>query len=75
MFKALTCRTLRPKSTKAILLPALYKVLGKKRVYPLIARGEYDAVKKYIPVAERFPQVESVKADEQRHGDTVLALL
>ena len=27
------------------------------------------------PVAARFPEVESVKNDEQRHGDTVLALL
>lgn len=29
---------------------------------------------KYEPVAARFSEVESVKNDEQRHGDTVLAL-
>ncbi len=38
-------------------------------------RKEFDAAKKYEPVAAGFPEVESVKADEQRHGDTVLALL
>ncbi len=75
VFKALTAEGLKPKSTKAILLPILYRVIGKKRLYPIIARGEYDAVKKYEPVAARFPAVESVKNDEQRHGDTVLALL
>lgn len=75
VFKELTDETLRPKKTKAILLPILYRLIGKKRLYPLIAKGEYDAVRSYEPVAARFPEVESVKNDEQRHGDTVKALL
>ena len=75
VFKELTQQMLKPKRTKAILLPLLYRILGKKRVYPMIAKGEYDAVKKYEPVVAQFPQVESVKNDEKRHGDTVLALL
>lgn len=75
VFKAMTDRVLKPQKTKAVLLPILYRVIGKKRVYHMIARGENDAVKKYLPVAERFPQVESVKDDEKRHGDMVLALL
>ena len=75
VFRALTQEILKPKRTKAILLPLLYRVLGRKRVYPMIAKGEYEAVKKYEPVAAEFPQVESVKMDEQRHGDTVLGLL
>ncbi len=75
VFKALTQETVKPKKTKAILLPLLYRLLGKERVYPMIAKGEYDAVKKYEPVVAQFPQVESVKNDEQRHGDIVLALL
>ena len=75
VFKELTGQTLKPKRTKAVLLPILYRVLGRKRLYPLIAKGEYDAAKTYEPVAKRFPSVQSVKADEKRHGDTVLALL
>ena len=75
VFKALTQETLKPKRTKAVFLPLLYRLLGKKRVYPMIAKGEYDAVRKYEPVAASFPQVESIKSDEKRHGDTVLALL
>lgn len=43
--------------------------------YPAIAHGEYAAVKNYAPVAEKFPEVESVKNDEKRHGDTVKGLL
>ena len=75
VFKAMTNEVLKPKSTKAIVIPILYRVIGKKKLYPIIARKEYDAFKKYEPVAARFPEVESVKNDEQRHGDTVLALL
>lgn len=44
-------------------------------LYPAIAQGEYAAVKNYAPVAEKFPEVESVKNDEKRHGDTVKGLL
>lgn len=75
VFMARTDQVLKPRYTKAILLPILYRVIGKKRLYPIIANGEYKAVKKYAPVVERFPEVQSVKDDEQRHGDTVLALL
>jgi len=75
VFKGLTQQILTPKKTKAILLPLLYRVIGKKRLYPLIAKGEYSAENAYAPVAEKYPEVQSVKADEKRHGDTVLALL
>jgi hypothetical protein len=71
----MTNEVLKPKNTKAIVIPLLYRVIGKKKLYPIIARAEYDAVKKYESVAARFPEVESVKNDEQRHGDTVLGLL
>ena len=75
VFRKLTNRTLRPKKTMAVMLPLLYRVLGKKVLYPLIAKGEYSAEKTYAPVVERFPEVQSVKDDEKRHGDTVMALL
>ena len=75
VFKAMTNEVLKPKSTKAIVVPLLYRVIGKKKLYPIIAKKEYDAKVKYEPVAARFPEVESVKNDEQRHGDTVMAML
>lgn len=75
VFKALTGETLKPKKTLAILLPILYRLLGKKRLYPIIAKFEYSAVNTYAPVAQTHPEVQSVKDDEKRHGDTVLSLL
>ena len=75
VFKNLTEQTLQPKKTLAILLPILYKLMGRKRLYPIIARFEYGAADTYAPVAERFPEVQSVKDDEKRHGETVKGLL
>ena len=75
VFKKLTGQTLEPKKTLSLVLPLLYKGLGRKRLYPIIAKGEYKAVNTYAPVAERFTSVESVKNDEKRHGDMVMALL
>lgn len=75
VFKKLTNQTLTPKKTLATLLPILYQILGRKRLYPMIAKFEYAAVNTYAPVAKSFPEVQSVKDDEKRHGDTVMALL
>jgi len=75
VFRKLTGKKLRPGKAKAVLLPLLYKVVGRKKLYPLIANGEYAAVKTYESVVKRFPEAESVKNDEKRHGDMVMALL
>ena len=69
VFKNLTNQTLKPKKTKAILIPLLYRLIGKKKLYPMIAQGEYDAEKNYAPVVAKFPEVQSVQSDEHRHGD------
>lgn len=75
VFKKLTNQILKPKRTKAILLPLLYTILGRKRLYQMIAKGEYAAFENYQSVVDKFPEVESVKNDEKRHGDMVMELL
>ncbi len=75
VFHKLTGIVLQPKHTKEILLPLLYRILPRSILYPAIAQGEYAAVKTYAPVAEKFPEVESVRNDEKHHGDTVKGLL
>ncbi len=75
VFKSLTERTLQPKKTLATLLPILYRLIGRKRLYPIIAKFEYNAENTYAPVAAKYPAVQSVKEDERRHGDVVSGLL
>ena len=75
VFKELTNTVVKPKKGKSIFISLMYKIIGKKKLYPMIAKGEYDAEQGYISVADKFPEVESVKNDEHRHGDMVLDLL
>ena len=75
VFHAYTKQTLKPQKTMSVILPLLYRLLGKKRLYRMIAKGEYDAAVGYEHLIADFPEVESVRNDEKRHGDLVSALL
>ena len=75
VFKQYTGKVLTPKKTQALVVTFLYRLIGKRVLYPLIASGEYAAVPGYKKMMEDFPEVESVMKDEKRHGDTVKALL
>ncbi len=75
VFHNYTRQVLKPKKTKAVFVPMLYSIVGRKTLYPIIAKAEYDAAEKYKEIVSVFPDVESVMRDETRHGDTVKALL
>ena len=75
VFRRYTGKILPPNPTKAILIPLLYQTIGKERLYPVIAKGEYDAADKYRGIIADFPEVEEVMNDETHHGDAVLGLL
>ena len=75
VFHTYTKQVLKPQKTMAVVLPLLYRLLGKRWLYCLIAKGEYDAAVAYEHLIADFPEVESVKNDEKRHGDIVSALL
>ena len=75
VFHAYTKEALKPKKLMAVVMPIMYRLLGKKRLYPLIAKGEYDAASGYEHLVSDYPEVESVKNDEMRHGDMVASLL
>ena len=75
VFRKITKKDVVPGKVTSFLLPRLYKLIGKERLYPIIANGEYAADKTYGPLAEIFTEVQEVKSDEKRHGDTVMGLL
>ena len=75
VFRKYTNRDLKPKKTKGVVVPLLYKLLGKKKVYPIIAKAEYAAAEKYKHLLPDFPEVETVMQDEVHHGDAVKGLL
>ena len=75
VFVKYTGKAVKANPTKAIMIPLMYKTLGREKVYPLIAKGEYDAAEKYKSVVKDFPEVETVMNDEVYHGDAVYGLL
>ena len=75
VFRRYTGETLAPKKGQAYFVKAMYHLIGKRLLYPLIAQGEYAAISGYEQMIQEYPEVESVKNDEKRHGDTVKALL
>ena len=75
VFRKYTNKDLKPKITKGIVVPLMYSVLGKKKVYPVIAKAEYDAADKYKHLLSDFPELEAVMNDEVHHGDAVKGLL
>lgn len=75
VFHAYTAQPLKASRVKAVLLPILYALVGRKFLYPVIARFEYDAAKNYEHLIPEFPEVASVRDDETRHGDILMSLL
>lgn len=75
VLKQITKTVLKPRKNMARIMPILYSILGRKRLYRIIAQGEYAAIDKYTPFVARFPEIESLKNDERRHGDVVMGLL
>ena len=70
-----TNKKLRANPAKAIFVPLMYKLLGREKVYPIIAKGEYKAADKYKKIIADYPEVEEVMNDETIHGDVVMDLL
>ena len=75
VFFCYTGQTIKANPTKGIVVPAMYKTLGKEKVYQIIAKGEYEAAEKYKNIIADFPEVEEVMNDEVHHGDAVMGLL
>ncbi|MBO7386489.1 MAG: rubrerythrin [Lachnospiraceae bacterium] len=74
VFKKYTGKVLEPKNLQANAVAILYRLLGKRILYPIIAKFEYDAMPRYERMMLEYPEVEEVKNDEKRHGDTLKAL-
>lgn len=75
VFYAYTDKTVKANPAKSIIVPLMYKTLGREKAYMVIAQGEYDAADKYKDVVRDFPEVEEVMNDEVHHGDAVMGLL
>ncbi len=72
VFHVLTGVSLKPRKTKAILVPCLMSIIGKRRIFKLIAGQEYAAEFKYEEIIIKYPSVVDVQKDEHMHGDRMM---
>lgn len=75
IFRSITKDIRRPDRTQGDLMCLLHRILGKDRLFRLMAQGEYSAAKRYTALTIVYPQLESVMNDETRHGDALMGLL
>lgn len=74
VFHNLTDATLKPKKTKAIVVPCLMSILGKRKTFEIIAGQEYSAETKYDEIVGKYPTVVSVQKDEHMHGNRMMEI-
>lgn len=69
IFRDLSGQVLRPGKLLSVAVPLLMGLIGKKRMFAIIAKREYAAFDTYAPWTEKYPEILSVQADENKHGD------
>ncbi len=72
IFRGLSKEKRRPDRSQGDLICLIYRMLGKERLFKLMAAGEYAAAEGYKTLIPLFPELESVRQDEKKHGDALM---
>ena len=74
ILKQYTKKQLTPKSTLKNAVVFMYKIIGKKALFSVMAKFEKSAGKLYEPYFEEYPEIKTIAADEIRHGKMLLGM-
>ena len=69
MLHKITGKVCRPKNTLANIVICMSYIIGKKRLLQFMAKTEHKALESYKPFVAQYPELESMRLDEGRHGD------
>ena len=75
VFRKLSGEVLKPKMLQAKAVPILMNLLGKKLVFKVIAKLEYNTYDSYGKWVEKYPDILNVQADEKKHGDLAMKIV
>lgn len=64
-----TGANLKPKNFKALLVSSIYRILGLKFTLKMLSNGEYKAVGDYAPLVVKFPNINEIMKDEEKHSN------
>lgn len=69
ILKEYTGEVLKPKSTNAIIITIMYKLLGQNFILNVLANGEIKSIDKYDKLAKDFPNINKIIKDEKAHAE------
>ncbi len=68
ILKSYTNEVLTPKGTNASIIGIMYKVIGAKRLFKIMAGGETQGAKSYENLVGDFPKLQELIDDELKHA-------
>lgn len=75
MLRKLTGEVCKPVSTLANMVVCLSYILGIKRTLLIMANAERKALETYKPFVAQYPELETMRLDEGRHGDVLESIV
>lgn len=74
MIRKITGKVCAPKSALANIVVLLSYIVGKKAILRIMSSSETKALDTYKPFAEQYPELETMRQDEGRHGRILMEL-
>lgn len=75
MLRKITGEICKPTNTLANMVVCLSYVIGKKLTLKIMANAETKALDTYKPFAAQYPELEEMRLDEGKHGETLRSIV
>ncbi len=75
ILKGITGAELKPKDTLAKATAAMYKIGGKKLLFPFMSEFEINSFFSYKKFFTKYPEITKIASDEIRHGHLLAEML
>ena len=75
ILRGITGKDLKPKPALAKAAAALYKVGGKKLLFPFMAKFEIESFFSYQKFFAAYPEIAAIASDEIRHGHLLTEMM
>lgn len=67
---------LEPKPTLKNVSLLAHRIVGKKTLFKIMAKFEYNAANNYAPYFEKYPRIrDEITPDETKHGNLLMSLI
>ena len=75
VLKGITGAQLKPKDTLAKAAAAMYKIGGKKVLFPFMSEFEISSFFSYKKYFTKYPEITKIASDEIRHGHLLIEMM